>query len=236
VGDFGGGGMFLAFGIVCALLEAQKTGKGQVIDAAMVDGANALMATFHGFRAMGLFDDKLGSHFLSGAAHFYDTYETSDGKFISIGSLEPQFYDLLIEKLGLDQERFMQARFHMDPQKMNPGMWAELKDELSKIFLGKTRDEWCALLEGTDVCFAPVLSGEEASQHPHNIERGSFMEVDGVLQHAPAPRFSSSSPSEPIPPPTPGKDTRALLAEAGYTAEEIQQLIDSDVVSGPNTR
>jgi alpha-methylacyl-CoA racemase len=230
VGDFGGGGMFLAYGIVCALLEAQKTGKGQVIDAAMVDGANALMAIFHGFRAMGLYDDKQGTNFLSGGAHFYDTYETSDGKFISIGSLEPQFYDLLIEKLGLDRERFMQSGFYQDPQKMNSAMWAELKDELAAIFLGKTRDEWCELLEGTDVCFAPVLTGQEASQHPHNVERGTFIEVDGVLQHSPAPRFSTSKPDSPKPPPSPGQDTERLLSEAGFSVDEIKDLIQSAVV------
>jgi alpha-methylacyl-CoA racemase len=234
VGDFGGGGMFMAFGMVCGLLEAQKSGKGQVIDAAMVDGSNALMATFHGFRAMGLFDDQAGSHFLSGAAHFYDTYETSDGKFVSIGSLEPQFYNLLIEKLGLDRERFLAAGFHLDPQKMNARMWPELKEELAAIFLGKTRDEWCALLEGSDVCFAPVLTGTEASQHPHNIARGAFIEVGGVVQNAPAPRFSDSSPDSPSPPPPPGRDSEELLSEAGYSGDEIEQLLQSAVVAVDN--
>jgi len=230
LGDFGGGGMFLAFGIACGLLEAQKSGRGQVIDAAMVDGSNALMATFHGFRSMGLFDDQLGTHFLSGAAHFYDTYETSDGKFVSLGSLEPQFYSLLIDKLGLDREKFSQSVFHLDPQKMNSGKWAELKDELAAVFLSKTRDEWCALLEGSDVCFAPVLTGTEASQHPHNVARGSFIEVEGILQNAPAPRFSATSPDCPSPPPSPGRDTKKVLSEAGYTADEIEQLIESAVV------
>jgi alpha-methylacyl-CoA racemase len=231
LGDFGGGGMLMAFGIACGLLEAQKSGRGQVIDAAMVDGSNALMATFHGFRAMGLFDDQMGTHFLSGAAHFYDTYETSDGKFISIGSLEPQFYSLLIDKLGLDREKFSQSVFHLDPRKMNSGMWAELKDELATIFRSRSRDEWCELLEGTDVCFAPVLTGIEASQHPHNVARESFIEVDGIVQNAPAPRFSNSSPDRPSPPPSPGRDTKTVLSEAGYSEGEIEQLIESGVAA-----
>jgi len=227
LGDFGGGGMLLAFGIACGLLQAQKTGKGQVIDAAMVDGVNALMATFHGFRAMGLFDDQPGTHFLSGAAHFYDTYETRDGKYISIGSLEPQFYKLLIEKLGLDADRFSPHGFRANPESMDAARWAELKAELAAVFLTRTRDEWCAALEGSDVCFAPVLTGTEASRHPHNVARGSFIEIEGILQNAPAPRFSGSEPGIPAPPPAPGQDTRAVLADAGFSADEIRQFIET---------
>ncbi len=231
LGDFGGGGMLLAFGITCALLQTQKSGRGQVIDAAMIDGANALMATFHGFRAMGLFDDKLGNHFLSGAAHYYDTYETSDGKFVSIGSLESQFYELLIDKLDLDRERFLPHVFQLSPQQMKTEKWAELKAELAAVFLRKTRDEWCELLEGTDLCFAPVLTGPEASQHPHHVARGTFIEIDNILQNAPAPRFSESKPAVPNPPPLPGKDTLTVLAEAGYSAAEIEHFIASSVAT-----
>ena len=227
LGDFGGGGMFLAFGIVCGLLEASRSGKGQVIDSAMVDGAAALMATFYGFRAMGLFDEQPGTHFLSGAAHFYDTYETRDGKYVSLGALEPQFYEQLVDKLGLARERFLASRFTLDAAAANEGMWPELKEELAAVIKTRTRDEWCELLEGTDTCFAPVLPVSEASRHPHNAARGNFLEVGGVLQHAPAPRFSRSQTAPPRPPPAPGAHTRALLAEAGYGGERIEALLAS---------
>jgi alpha-methylacyl-CoA racemase len=230
VGDFGGGGMLLAFGLVCALLEAQRSGQGQVIDAAMIDGCNALMATFHGFRAMGLYDDRPGTHFLSGAAHYYDTYETSDGKYVAVGALEPQFYQVLIEKAGLDRERFAPFGFSLEPGQAQRERWRELKAELAAIFRGRTRDEWCAILEGTDACFAPVLTAEEASRHPHHVARRSFIELDGVLQHAPAPRFSRTPADEPCAPPPAGRDTRALLRAARYSDEELDELIGSGVV------
>jgi len=186
VGDFGGGGMFLAFGIVCALLEAKKSGKGQVVDAAMVDGSASLMARFFTFKYRGKFKEERGSNFLDGAAHFYDTYETRDGKFISIGSIEPQFYKLLIEKTGVDPDKFA---MQMDDTK-----WPELTDDLARVFKSKTRDEWCEILEGTDVCFSPVLSISEAAEHPHNKARKTFFEIDGLMQPAPAPRFSRTVP------------------------------------------
>ena len=232
VGDFGGGGMLLAFGLVCALLEASRSGKGQVIDAAMIDGANALMATFHGFRALGLYDDRPGTHFLSGAAHYYDTYETRDGKHVSIGALEPQFYRLLIEKAGLDPGRFAAHGFdfRMDPATLGQEHWAGLKAELAEVFRSKTRDEWCALLEGSDACFAPVLSAEEAREHPHHRARGSFVEVDGVLQHAPAPRFSRTPPAQPATAPLPGQDARAVLRDARFGEAEIDELVAAGVV------
>jgi alpha-methylacyl-CoA racemase len=230
VGDFGGGGMFLAFGIACGLLVAQKTGKGQVVDAAVVDGSNALMAIFHGFRAMGLFDDQAGTNFLSGAAHFYDTYETRDGKYVSIGSLEPQFYERLMTELGLDRDRFEGAGHDWDPRRMETGKWQKLKDELAAVFRGKTRDEWCELLEGSEVCFAPVLTGEEAARHPHNVERSSFVEVGGVLQNAPAPRFDVSSPDCPQAPPPPGLDTVEILSETGYSESEVGRMVAEGVV------
>ena len=230
VGDFGAGGMMLAFGVVCALLEAKESGKGQVVDAAMVDGNNALMASYHGFRAMGLWDEELGTHFLSGAAHFYDTYETSDGRFVSIGPLEPKFYALLIDILGLDPERFGSSGFSMNAAEMNVEEWAPLKEELEALFRQKTCDEWCELLEGTDACFAPVLTSTEASRHPHNVARQNFVTIDNVLQHAPTPRFSRSTTQTPKSPASPGSDTRDILADAGFAADEIQALIDDGTV------
>lgn len=223
VGDFGGGGMLLAFGLVCALLEAKQSGKGQVVDAAMVDGAASLMAMFFGMRAGGNFRDTRGTNLLDGAAHFYDTYETSDGEHICIGSIEPQFYALLIEKTGVDAERFK-------PQ-MNPTMWAELSKELTVVFKTKTRAEWCAIMEGTDICFAPVLSMAEAPEHPHNKARSTFLEIDGVTQPAPAPRFSRTEPKIPGSPQAPGADTRAILKQQGLTATDVEALIDQGVVS-----
>ena len=234
VGDFGGGGMLLAFGLVCALLESRRSGKGQVIDAAMIDGANALMATFHAFRAQGLYDDRAGTHFLSGAAHYYDCYETSDGKYVSIGALEPQFYALLIEKAGLPRDRFGPRGFTLEPDKVHRADWPALKAELGAVFRSRTRDEWCALLEGTDACFAPVLTGEEASHHPHHVARRSFLEIDGVLQNAPAPRFSRTPAAEPVAPPAPGRDTRAVLRDGGYADTEIDELIRSGIVKTPS--
>lgn len=222
VGDFGGGGMLLAFGMVCALLEAQKSGKGQVVDAAMVDGAATLMAMFYTMSAGGVFTDKRGTNLLDGGAHFYDTYETKDGKYICIGSIEPQFYALLVEKAGLDKERFS--------QQMNAARWGDYKDELTRVFKTKTRDEWCTIMEGTDVCFAPVLSVLEAPQHPHNVARGTFLNMDGVVQPAPAPRFSRTQGAVRNSARIPGEDSRAVLESAGFSSTEIDALVASKVV------
>ena len=224
VGDFGGGGMLLAFGLVCGLLEAQKSGKGQVVDAAMVDGAAALMAMFFTMGAAGAFKDQRGTNLLDGGAHFYDTYETSDGKHICIGSIEPQFYALLVEKAGLDKERFA-------PQ-MDPSRWPELKAELSDVFKSKTRDQWCEIMEGSDVCFAPVLSIFEAPEHPHNKARASYVELDGLVQPAPAPRFSRTAPAVSHASPKPGQDSVAVLQECGFSAEEIAALEHRGVIGG----
>lgn len=172
IGDFGGGGMLLAFGMVCGLLEAQRSGQGQVIDAAMVDGSAALMAMFFSMAATGRFTDQRGANMLDGGAHFYDTYETQDGKYISVGSIEPQFYALLIEKGGLDPERFAAQQ--------DGSRWPGYKDEITRVFKSKTQAEWCDMMEGTDVCFAPVLSIFDAPAHPHNQHRQAFIEVDGV--------------------------------------------------------
>ena len=190
VGDFGGGGMFLAFGVLAGILSARSTGKGQVIDCAMVDGAAMLTAMTYAMLNAGIWSDERGVNILDGAAPYYDTYETADGKWISIGSIEPQFYAILIGKLGLaDDPDFTRQN--------DRALWPDLKDRLTALFLTRTRDEWCALLEDTDICFAPVLSLAEAPGHPHNVARGAFIEADGALQPAPAPRFSAT-PAPPV--------------------------------------
>ena len=191
VGDFGGGGMMLAFGMVSALLHAQRTGQGQVIDAAMTDGAATLMSMIWGFRANGMWSDDRGTNLLDTGAHMYDTYATSDGKWISIGSLEPQFYAELRRLAGLADDPDFDAQ-------MDRTQWGPLKAKLTALFATKTRDEWCALMEMTDVCFAPVLSMAEAPAHPHNAARGTFIEVGGVVQPAPAPRYSVTVTDPPV--------------------------------------
>ena len=191
VGDFGGGGMMLAFGMVSALLHAQKTGEGQVIDAAMTDGAATLMSMIWGFRANGIWNDDRGTNLLDTGAHMYDTYATSDGKWISIGSLEPQFYAELRRLVGLADDPDFDAQ-------MDRRTWGPLKAKLTALFASKTREEWCDLMEMTDVCFAPVLSMAEAPSHPHNAARGTFIEVGGVMQPAPAPRYSVTVCDTPV--------------------------------------
>lgn len=223
VGDFGGGGMLLAFGMVCGLLESARSGQGQVIDAAMVDGTASLMAMFFSFAAGGGFSDQRGTNMLDGGAPFYDTYETSDGKAICIGSIEPQFYALLKEKAQLPEERFGNQ---MDAQE-----WPALKQELADIFRTKTQSEWCALMEGTDVCFAPVLSIFEAPEHPHNKARNSFFEVDGVMQQAPSPRFSRTIPEVSHGARVPGEDTVSVLQDCGFSADEISALKEGGIIA-----
>jgi len=223
VGDFGGGGMFLALGLMAGVFEAQRSGKGQVVDVSMVEGSAALMHMMYSFHARGLWRDERGANLLDGAAHFYDTYETKDGRYVSIGSIEPQFYRLLIEKSGVDAAEFA-------PQ-MDVTQWPALKQKLAAAIRTKTRDEWCAIMEGTDVCFAPVLSLSEAPQHPHNRARGSFVEVAGVAQAAPVPRFSRSNPVVPQAPRPAGADTVAVLREAGYSESQIRQLRERGVLT-----
>ncbi|MCR9261404.1 MAG: CoA transferase [Pseudomonadaceae bacterium] len=224
VGDFGGGGMLLAYGLVCGMLESQRSGKGQVVDAAMVDGSAALMAMFFSFAASGAFTDQRGTNLLDGAAHFYDTYETKDGKHVCIGSIEPQFYALLIEKAGLDPEKYA--------KQMDPTQWPVLKADLTQTFLTKTQAEWCGIMEGTDVCFSPVLSIFEAPEHPHNKARNSFMEIDGVMQQAPAPRFSRTSPEISHGARVPGQDTLSVLQDYGFSTDEITTLQADGVIAG----
>ena len=223
VGDFGGGGMMLAFGMVCALLESKTSGKGQVVDSSMHEGSAALMAMFYGLRANGLFSDERGTHMLDTGAHFYDVYETKDGKYISIGSIEPQFYELLKQKAQLPENDF---NTHM-----NPAAWPELKQKIEAIFKTKTRDQWCEIMEGTDVCFAPVLSLEEAPSHPHNQARNSFIEVDGVVQHAPVPRFSRSQSEHPSAVRIPGMDTKEVLSQYGFSEAELDTLLACGAVT-----
>jgi len=223
VGDFGGGGMLLAFGMACALLEAKTSGKGQVVDAAMVDGAAVLMNIFYGMRQAGFWSDERGTNLLDTGAHFYDVYETKDGKYVSIGSIEPQFYAELLQRTGLDKEKL--------PHQMDRTKWAELKERLRGIFKTKTRDEWCALMEGSDVCFAPVLSLGEAPEHPHIKARGTFVTVAGALQAAPAPRFSRTRPEISRPPAHPGQHTDDTLADWGFTQAEIANLRERKAIA-----
>jgi len=229
VGDFGGGGMFLAFGMVCGLLEAQRSGEGQIVDTAMVDGTATLMSMFWAFRQVGFFnEDNRGTNLLDTGAHFYDVYECADGKYVSIGSIEPQFYAELLRLTGLDT----------DPefaQQMNKEQWPRLKVRLADVMRTKTRDEWCAAMEHTDVCFAPVLTMTEAAAHPHNVARGTFIDVAGVTQPAPAPRFSRSTARIDSPPAHSGQHTREILADWGFAVDRIAQLVAVGVVAAaPN--
>ena len=203
VGDYGGGGVFLVVGVLAALWEAQASGKGQVVDAAMTDGSAILMTIFQTLHAMGRWNTQRGSNFLDGGAHFYNTYETADGRFVSIGSIEPQFYALLQAKLELDDDTF--------GQQFNPALWPAQKEKLAAIFKARTRDEWCALFEGSDVCFAPVLDYTEAPEHPHNRARSTYIEVDGILQAAPAPRFSRTPSAVDSGAPYAGEHTDEIL-------------------------
>jgi len=219
VGDFGGGGMFLAFGMACALVERGASGKGQVVDAAMVDGAAVLMTMMHSMRHMGMWKDERGINLIDTGAHFYDVFETRDGKYVSVGAIEPQFYAELLEKLGLANEKW--------PRQMERSEWPALKKRLVAVFKTKTRAEWCEILEGGDSCFAPVLSMTEAPSHPHNALRKTFVEHAGAVQPAPAPRFSRTPAKLELPPAHAGEHTDAALADWGFSAEEIRKLRDA---------
>lgn len=207
VGDYGGGGMFLVTGLLAALLEAQKSGKGQVIDVAMTDGSAVLMSIFNTLHGMGLMSTQHGSNMLDSGAHYYDVYETRDEKYISIGSIEPQFYALLLEKAGLAPEEF---KAQNDWSK-----WPAYKEKMIALFKTKTRDEWCAIMEGTDICFAPVLDFIEAQEHPHNVARGTYIELDGIKQPAPAPRFSRTPSEIQFGSQAAGESTELVLKEWG---------------------
>ncbi len=224
VGDFGGGGMLLAFGIACGIVSARQSGEGQVVDAAMVDGAAALMNMFWGMRASGFWKDERGTNMLDTGAPFYDVYETADGRYVSIGSIEPQFYAELLKLSGLGDDPDFPPQHTRD-------RWPEMKQTVAELFKTKTRDEWCEIMEHSDVCFAPVLSMDEATRHPHNVERGTFVEVAGLTQAGPAPRFSKTPPSLPTPPAHPGQHTDDVLGSFGFDADAIAALRSDGAVA-----
>jgi alpha-methylacyl-CoA racemase len=222
VGDFGGGGMFLAFGVVCAILEARQSGKGQVVDTAMVDGTAILMTMMWGLKAIGFWDEALGVNVLDTGAPFYDTYETKDGRFVSVGALEPQFYAELIQRLGLAGEEL--------PHQMDRSGWPALRARFTELFASKTRDEWVKVFEGSDACFAPVLTMSEATNDPHIRARATVIERDGVAQPAPAPRFGRTGAEIARSAPWPGQHTDEALADWGFASDEIAKLRDTSAV------
>ncbi len=215
VGDFGGGGMLLAFGMVCALLEAKGSGQGQVVDAAMTDGSALLMTPIFGMNAAGSWSNQRGRNLLDSGAHFYDVYPCADEKFVSLGSIEPQFYKLLLELTELTDDEELAS------QQMDPKAWPKFKARLAQVMATKTRDEWCEIMEGTDVCFAPVLDFDEAKAHPHNLERNTFVAVDGLEQPAPAPRFSRTPGAVSSGPPKAGAHNQEALTAWGFSSDEI---------------
>ncbi len=221
VADFGGGALYLAFGMACALIEARRSGKGQVVDAAMSEGAASLMAIFYGLHAAGLHGLERGKNLLDSGSAIYDVYECADGRHVAIAPIELKFRKVLLERLGL-------------PYTTDDG--EELRGKLEKLFRTRSRDEWCALLEGTDACFAPVLTMEEAPHHPHNVARGTFIDIDGVVQPAPAPRFSRTPAGGPTPPQACGAGTRSALAGWGITDARIEALLATGVLGEPDAR
>jgi len=223
IGDFGGGGLLLAFGMVCALLERVRSGKGQVVDAAMVDGAAALMTIFHGAQQSGFWSDATGTNMLDSGAPFYDAYETADGKYVAIGSIEPQFYAELLRRTGLDAEDL--------PPQNDPATWPVLRERFGALFRTRTRDAWCEILASSDACFAPVLTMAEARVHPHARARESFIDVAGVSQPRPAPRFSRTDSVVSRPPSAGGAHTYEVLGEWGFTTAEINALRDAKAIA-----
>jgi len=216
IGDFGGGGMLLALGIACALLEAGRSGKGQVVDAAMVEGASLLAAMFHGFLKVNQWSETRGANILDTGAPWYDVYETRDGKYVAIGAIETKFYEELVSRLNLETQEL--------PEQYERARWPELREIFRKAFRSRTRDEWCRVFEGSDACFAPVLTFSEARQHPHNAARNGFVEAGGGPQPAPAPRFSRTPGAVRRPPPERGEGGLAALADWGFSAAEVEQL------------
>ena len=224
VGDFGGGALYLALGVVAALHEARESGQGQTVDAAMIDGAASLMTSAYALRAAGVSDAPRGENILDSGAHYYDVYETSDGRYVSVAPVEPKFYAELLQRIGLDAGDA--------PHSADRSDWPESKARLAALFRTRTRDEWCAVLEGTDACFAPVLGMDEVHRHAHNAERGTFVERDGIVQPNAAPRFSRTRGGIRCSPPAPGSGTRSVLAAWGFGAEEIDDLAARGVI-GP---
>ena len=220
VGDFGGGALYLAFGICAGIVDAQRSGRGQVVDAAMTDGASSLMTAIYGLFASGEVSTERGANVLDSGAHYYGVYECGDGRFVSVGSLEGKFYDELVQRSGLDEA----AKRDSLGDRQDKAGWDAYKERLAAIFKTRTRDEWCAAMEGTDVCFAPVLDYDEAPAHPHNVARGTFVDYDGVIQPAPAPRFSRTPGGIQRPPATRGEHTEEVLTDWGFSAGELDGL------------
>ncbi len=224
IGDYAGGSLFLVVGIIAAMLEAKQSGKGQVVDASVVDGSANLMSFFHGLQHLGQWSaERRGSNLFDGGASFYDAYETSDGKFVSVAPLEPQFYAEFVERLGLGMDEF--------GEQSGPGQWPEVRTRLEGIFKTKSRDEWCEIFEGSDACVAPVLDFAEAPEHPHNVARDTYIEVGGVVQPAPAPKFSRSVSDTPDAPRAEGADSVDVLRDFDFDADEIDALRASGALS-----
>jgi alpha-methylacyl-CoA racemase len=222
LGDFAGGGLHLAYGVVCALFEAQRSGRGQVVDAAMVDGVTAIVQTFYAMHRMGMHSDERGTNLFDGGAPFYNIYETADGKYVSVAPIEPHFYGLLLGKLGLGGEDL--------PDQHDQSRWPELRERLAAVFRTRSRDEWCEILEGTDACFAPVLNFSEALTYPHNVARGVFLSTGDVPEPLPTPRLSRTPGKPDTSPAYPGADTDAVLEENGFSVEEIEALRAQQVI------
>jgi len=224
IGDFGAGGMMSAFGVVCGVLHARTTGQGQVVDSAMLDGSNLLGTMIYGFHAMGRWAPDRGRNWIDGGAPYYDTYECADGKLIAIGPIEPQFYQLLLRLCGVNDPQFKQTQ--------DVDQWPEIKSKMADLFLSRTRVQWCYLLEGTDACFSPVLNLDEAPMHPHNRARGNFIEIAGVTQPAPAPRFQRTPAEVTRAPPLPGEHSSEVLRDWGIETMRIRSLRDAGVIGG----
>lgn len=220
--DFGGGGMYLAMGVLAALFERQTSGKGQVVDASMVDGSALLTTHLFGLRASGLWDGERGENLLDGGAPFYDTYETADGRYVAVGAIEEKFFAALVEVLELDPETV--------PPRLDRTQWPRLRELLAEAIGKHTRDELVARAEGTDACLTPVLSPWEAPHHPHNVARGTFVDIDGVTQPAPGPKFDRTPPDVPQPPHERGSDTVEVLRELGYDGDGIRSLRDAGAI------
>jgi alpha-methylacyl-CoA racemase len=223
LGDFGGGGMLLAMGVLAALVERASSGRGQVVDASMVDGAALLTAGLHGLRNIGLWNKGRGHNMLDGGAPFYDTYETADGRYVAVGAIEERFWGDLLKVLELDPGEVA--------GRLDPEQWPAVKDKLAAVFRTRTRDEWAARAEGTDACLTAVLTPEEAREHPHNVARGTFVDLDGHRQPAPAPKFGRSVPETPRTPHEPRSDTTEVLLSLGYSAEDIDELRADGVIA-----
>ena len=225
IGDFGGGALYLAMGLLAAMLESAKSGKGQVVDAAMVDGAASMMTTFYGLLAAGIWKEQRGSNILDGGAHFVNSYRTKDDQYVVVAPIEGRFYNELLDRLEVSDP-------DLRAQQHNQDRWPEFAEKLQEIFLTRTRDEWCEIFAGSDACFAPVLSLTEATQHPHAQARNAYAHIDGVIQPAPAPRFSRTTSEIQSPPPEPGQHTEEVLLDWGFSKERINELVKDNIIGG----